>query len=238
MHSWVRVIFVFVQKEEKKWRTNNETLFTHISETAGAIYFNFGMQLSVIGGHFHWKFGVLQIKVHGSMMREDRNFVIPVNILTAVCVRPVFLGHTTHYYVSWSVTSNYVSQETTELTTNSESLWVQINLPGHRKLLVNSFYRPSSGGDNALEYFQTFCDSIYSACSNPNTIVWLGGDYNFPDIDWVNLTTQSSPSYGSLNDYLLDVLNDNGLSQMVTFPTRENSVLDLFITNSPSFIKK
>ena len=126
----------------------------------------------------------------------------------------------------------------TELTTNSESLWVQISLLGHRKLVVNSFYRPPSGGDNALEYFQTFCDSIYSACSNPNTIVWLGGDYNFPDIDWVNLTTQSSPSYGSLNDYLLDVLNDNGLSQMVTFPTRENSVLDLFITNSPSFIKK
>ena len=53
----------------------------------------------------------------------------------------------------------------------------------------------------------------------------------------MNLTTRSSPSYGSLNDYLLDVLNDDGLSQMVTFPTRENSVLDLFITNSPSFIK-
>jgi len=42
-----------------------------------------------------------------------------------------------------------------------------------------------------------------------NTIVWLGGDYNLPDIDWVNLSTRGNPSYGSLNDYLLDMLNDN-----------------------------
>ena len=34
-------------------------------------------------------------------MRENRYFVIPVNILTPVCARPVFLGRTTHYRVSW-----------------------------------------------------------------------------------------------------------------------------------------
>jgi len=32
-------------------------------------------------------------------MRENRYFVIPVNILTPVCARPVFLGRTTHYRV-------------------------------------------------------------------------------------------------------------------------------------------
>jgi len=131
----------------------------------------------------------------------------------------------------------YASREATELATNSESLLVQINLTGHRKLLVNSFYRPQTGGENALQYFKTFCDNIHTVCSsNANTIVWLGGDYNLPDIDWINLTIRGSPSYSSLNDYLLDMLNDNGLSQMVTFSTRENSILDLFITNSPSFI--
>ena len=58
---------------------------------------------------------------------------------------------------------------------------------------------------------------------------------------WLQLTGYwldklHNSSYGSLNDYLLDILNDNGLSQMVTFSTRENSRLDIFITNSPSFI--
>ena len=43
MHSLVRVIFVFVRKEEKKRRTKTETLVTRISETTGVIYFNFGM---------------------------------------------------------------------------------------------------------------------------------------------------------------------------------------------------
>ena len=62
MRSRVRVVFVFVRKEEK-----TETLITRMSEMAGAIYFKFKMYLPVIGGHFHRKFGVLQIKDHRYM---------------------------------------------------------------------------------------------------------------------------------------------------------------------------
>ena len=88
-----------------------------------------------------------------------------------------------------SVISKYTSWGATELATNSESLWVQIKLTRHRKLLVNSFYRPPTGGENALKYFKSFCDNIHTVCSsNPNTIIWLGGDYNLPDIDWINFT--------------------------------------------------
>jgi len=50
----------------------------------------------------HQKFGVLWIKDHGSM-NEWKLWLcaIFVNILTPVCTCPVFLGHTTHYHVSW-----------------------------------------------------------------------------------------------------------------------------------------
>ena len=36
-------------------------------------------------------------------MCENRNFVLPVNILTLLA-HTVFLGHTTHYHVSWCLT--------------------------------------------------------------------------------------------------------------------------------------
>ena len=40
---------------------------THISEMTSVIYFKFGMQPPIIGGHFHSKFGVFQIKDHKSI---------------------------------------------------------------------------------------------------------------------------------------------------------------------------
>ena len=70
MCSQVRAVFVFVQKEGRKKKPTmkkTETLVTHISEMAGAIYFKFGMQLPIIGGCFHSKYGVFQEKDHRSM---------------------------------------------------------------------------------------------------------------------------------------------------------------------------
>ena len=73
MHFRVRAVFVFVQKEEEKkkekknLRKKTETLLSRISEMAGTIYFKFGMQPAIKGGHFHSKFGVLRIKDHRSM---------------------------------------------------------------------------------------------------------------------------------------------------------------------------
>jgi len=45
--------------EEKKLRAKTKTLVSRISETPGAIYFNFGMQPPLISGQFHSKFGDL-----------------------------------------------------------------------------------------------------------------------------------------------------------------------------------
>ena len=48
-------------------KKKTETLVSRISETPGTIYFNFGIQPPLIGGHFHSKFGDLHVKGHGSM---------------------------------------------------------------------------------------------------------------------------------------------------------------------------
>ena len=68
MCSQVRAVFVCAKGRKKKpTKKKTETLVTHISEMAGAIYFKFGMQLPIIGGCFHSKFGVFQKKDHRSM---------------------------------------------------------------------------------------------------------------------------------------------------------------------------
>jgi len=48
----------------KKERKKAETLVSRISEKPDAIYFNFGIQPPLIGGHFHSKFGDLPVKGH------------------------------------------------------------------------------------------------------------------------------------------------------------------------------
>ena len=62
----VTAIFSSAQKDEEKWK-RLESLPTHILETLSTIFFEFGVQSPLVGGHFHSNFGVLQIKDHGVM---------------------------------------------------------------------------------------------------------------------------------------------------------------------------
>ena len=67
---------------------------------------------------------------------------------------------------------------------------------------------------------------------------WFGGDFNIPDIDWKNQDipgTQYTPGISSL---FLELSQDLGLSQIIDFPTRGLSILDLFFTNYPHLLKK
>ena len=68
--------------------------------------------------------------------------------------------------------------------------------------------------------------------------IYILGDFNLPSIDWdfnraMPGVTCESPEVTAL---LLEFLNENFLTQMVTKPTRENNVLDLILTNKPQDI--
>ena len=56
-------------------------------------------------------------------------------------------------------------------------------------------------------------------------------DTNLPDIDWSNTFVSGGRSY------LLDFLLDNVLTQMISTPTRDSNVLDIFITDRPSLVE-
>jgi hypothetical protein len=67
--------------------------------------------------------------------------------------------------------------------------------------------------------------------------VIIAGDFNCPDIDWVNMEIKTGTSDREVQQALLDITSEYGLTQIHDKPTREGNMLDLVFTNNPSLIK-
>ena len=63
----------------------------------------------------------------------------------------------------------------------------------------------------------------------------IGGDFNLPDINWQEQTITHRQYPTRTSQAFLDTVADNGLEQIVDFPTRKENTLDLILTSHPSF---
>ena len=78
---------------------------------------------------------------------------------------------------------------------------------------------------------------IYNTFNNfQDSIFWLGGDFNLPDINWQNQDIPGNQYLKSINEIFLEMSQDLGLQQIVDFPTRGTSLLDVFFTNKPDLV--
>ena len=60
------------------------------------------------------------------------------------------------------------------------------------------------------------------------------GDFNFKGIDWPDRLSKSGSMLSQSEEHILiDIMNDQGLEQMVHLPTRENNTLDFILTTLP-----
>ena len=50
--------------------------------------------------------------------------------------------------------------------------------------------------------------------------LWLGGDFNLPEIIWEEESVTQYASYSSISNQLLTIAKDSILEQVVTEPTR------------------
>lgn len=71
-----------------------------------------------------------------------------------------------------------------------------------------------------------------STCSYPVVAV---GDFNMPDIDWRN---DKDLCTNSISQRFLDFCSSHSMTQLVTTPTRHNSVLDLVLVNRPHIVSE
>ena len=66
----------------------------------------------------------------------------------------------------------------------------------------------------------------------------VGGDFSCGDIEWSNLQVPHEVPKRQTQQQLLDILKEHCLSQVVHIATRQDKILDLLFTNSPSPVSR
>ena len=116
----------------------------------------------------------------------------------------------------------------------SESVYCQIPLAGKPPTIVGCVYRPP---ENDLETCGLINREIREIKSKfKKSLIWVGGDFNLPDINWNSYSIKSYKYLKEINEAFLDTFNDSGLRQTVDAPTRGENVLDIFLTNCPDLV--
>ena len=118
------------------------------------------------------------------------------------------------YFFAW-VNVHFGFQQS--INTDAEILVVEIMLKHNQKITLMVFYRPPNNELHSLEELQRVIDEI----STPEYIIV--GDFNVSTINWANISP-SPPSPVSM--LLVDIVQDNFLSQLVSEPTRDKNILD------------
>ena len=133
----------------------------------------------------------------------------------------MFLIHKDIPHMPLSVTDEALLAETTYLLTKLLIMW-------------------QAGIDHLLAQVNTsIClviSSMRSGINKGNKLpsVHVLGDFNFKDIAWPDrLNKSGSVLSQSEGQMLIAIMNDNGLEQLVHFPTREKNTLDLILTSLP-----
>ena len=133
--------------------------------------------------------------------------------------------------------NDLIATHRADLDGDCEMVWVSLELHGAKQIIIGSFYRSQKYG-NTSEYLDTLNGALRKAIGNNNgSQIYLGGDFNLPDIDWGTQSVNPGSQYTNLSNQMLDICNDNGLCQLVSTPTRVNNILDLFFTSNPHLVE-
>lgn len=123
-----------------------------------------------------------------------------------------------------------------EFEVESELLWSQLELKGRHSLLIGTAYKPRHDDKNFVCELENSLGKISRKGRGYNIL--LAGDFNQPNIDWVNTTVVSNHSASKdTAESLLQTVTGFGLSQYVRQPTRRDNILDLVFTNNDSLVQ-
>ena len=105
---------------------------------------------------------------------------------------------------------------------------------GSQKVILCSIYRPPSSDATYLQELIKILEEV--VINNPTIPIWIAGDINLPNIDWNKNTVVNNCYPLVLCNSILDFIADHGFSQTVQTPTRNQNILDIFLTNRPSTV--
>lgn len=114
-----------------------------------------------------------------------------------------------------------------------DAVWLDVRID-KVKIIVACIYRP---GNTTTEQANT--QLIHTICNAFATKIptFIFGDFNYPNINWENLTV--TPSDKKTQDFV-DMYCDSNSYQLINFPTRyrndQSSLLDLFLCSDPKSV--
>ena len=99
------------------------------------------------------------------------------------------------------------------------------HLFAQNKININVNSNGASGQDKKVHDDSAFLDALSTSLyRNSNNSILLGGDFNFPGWDWMAGSIKPKSQYPSLHQKFGDIINDNGLAQIVQEPTRQGNI--------------
>ena len=104
----------------------------------------------------------------------------------------------------------------------AEMIWAKISIAKQKPLFLCSFYRIPNNDSSPILLLTESLQKLHQMVPCPGIL--LCGDFNLPSIMWldggiINLC----PTYGhEINQLFLDTVNEYGLEQLITQPTRGN----------------
>ena len=135
------------------------------------------------------------------------------------------------------VRADIVCNEQPQFKTDCEILWVKIEITGVHPLFLCAFYRPKEENqDNLIELGKSI--EKVKAKAKGNILILV--DFNLPKLTWTDNIPTLKPDCSLKPAYetFLDQIDDFSLTQMVTQPTRQGNILDLFLTTNPTLIQQ
>ena len=112
------------------------------------------------------------------------------------------------------------------MTSDLEIVLVEIELTRNRNLLLINCYNPPNSTDFIPKLTSLFTSIQFLSYSG----VYLVGDFNFPEITWINGSGFTNSTSGD-NELFVNLTLDYNLFQFVNQPTRNSNILDLVFTN-------
>jgi hypothetical protein len=117
------------------------------------------------------------------------------------------------------------------LDVDTELIWISLQMANARPIHVCCFYRPP---DKGVLPIQKLRESLDKLDWKKNPTVWIGGDFNVPDVDWK--VPCRKPSYqcnypAELTTELLALLDDFSFTQLAHEPNHNHQTKTTSVRN-------
>lgn len=129
------------------------------------------------------------------------------------------------------------SEVKTKSTSSSEILWTKIHCAGHKDILIAGCYRPDVSDKETIKNLRTSVEYHIASRARPCGLI-VGGDFNLPGWDWSIPVLKPGTTHVAHHHEFKELLDDYGLTQHITEPTRLRNTLDLIASNMPDQINR